>query len=146
MNETTNESINLEEFKYSYEDKKLAGKEWTNMANKIDQFVNKIICGDSLELIRQIPDKSINLIITSPPYFKQRDYGGFNKEIGNEKTVEEYVDNLLKLFHECVRVIKNDGSIVFNIGDKYEKSKRKVEELQGKILQLVREISRLLGG
>jgi len=92
------------------------------MANKIDQFVNKIICGDSLELIRQIPDKSINLIITSPPYFKQRDYGGFNKEIGNEKTVEEYVDNLLKLFHECVRVIKNDGSIVFNIGDKYEKS------------------------
>ncbi|MCW1311624.1 MAG: site-specific DNA-methyltransferase [Candidatus Rehaiarchaeum fermentans] len=92
------------------------------MTKTINQLINKIICGDALELIKEIPDNSINLIITSPPYFKQRDYGGFEKEIGNEKKVDEYIDNLLKLFHECVRVIKKDGSIVFNIGDKYEKS------------------------
>jgi len=92
------------------------------MAEQINKFINRIICGDSLDLIKQIPDESINLIITSPPYFKQRDYGGFEKEIGNEEKVEEYINNLLKLFHECVRVIKKDGSIVFNIGDKYEKS------------------------
>ncbi len=97
-------------------------KEGRKMTKQIHELVNRIICGDSLELIKKIPDNSINLIITSPPYFKQRDYGGFDKEIGNEKKVEEYIDNLLKLFHECVRVIKNDGNIVFNIGDKYEES------------------------
>lgn len=88
----------------------------------ISEFTNKIICGNCLKLIKKIPRNSINLIITSPPYFKQRDYGGYDEEIGNEKKVEEYVDNLLILFHECVRIIKKDGSIIFNIGDKYEKS------------------------
>lgn len=92
------------------------------MTKLISEFTNKIICGDCLELIKEVPDNSINLIITSPPYFKQRDYGGYNKEIGNEKEVDDYVENLLKLFHECVRILKADGSIVFNIGDKYEKS------------------------
>jgi len=88
--------------------------------NKLDDFINKIICGNSLDLIKKLPNNSINLIITSPPYFQQRDYGGHKDEIGNEKRVEDYIHNLLKLFHECVRVIKQDGSIVFNIGDKYK--------------------------
>jgi len=92
------------------------------MTKSINEFKNKIICGDSLKLIKDIPTNSVNLIITSPPYFKQRDYGSYDKEIGNEETAEDYVKNLLKLFHECVRVITKDGSIVFNIGDKYEKS------------------------
>lgn len=89
---------------------------------KINNFINKMVCGDNLELIKEIPDNSINLVITSPPYYKQRDYGSHSKEIGNEKTVEAYIENLLKLFHECVRIIKEDGSIVFNLGDKYEES------------------------
>jgi len=80
-------------------------------------FLNEIMCGDCLELIKEIQDESINLIVTSPPYYKQRDYGS---GIGNEKTVEEYINNLLKIFHECVRVVRSDGSIVFNMGDKYE--------------------------
>ncbi|MCD6226038.1 site-specific DNA-methyltransferase [bacterium] len=88
----------------------------------LNHFINKIICGDSIELSKEIPANSINLVITSPPYFKQRDYGGLSQEIGNESTVEDYINNLLKLFHECVRILKDDGSIVFNLGDKYEKS------------------------
>jgi site-specific DNA-methyltransferase (adenine-specific) len=83
----------------------------------INKFLNKIICGNNLELIKELPDKCINLIITSPPYYKQRDYGA---GIGNEKKVEEYIENLLKVFHECVRICKDEGGIVFNIGDKYE--------------------------
>ena len=79
-------------------------------------LLNNIIQGDNLEILKLIPDNTVNLIITSPPYFKQRDYGG---GIGNEKTVEEYIDNLLKVFSECVRILKDDGSIVFNLGDKY---------------------------
>ena len=81
--------------------------------------IDQILCGDNLELIEKLPDSSIQLVITSPPYFQQRDYGG---GMGNETEVNEYIDKLLCLFHECVRVVKDDGSIVFNIGDKYKDS------------------------
>lgn len=81
--------------------------------------IDQILCGDNIELIQNLPDCSIHLVITSPPYFQQRDYGG---GMGNEKDADEYIDTLLRLFRECVRVVRDDGSIVFNIGDKYEDS------------------------
>ncbi len=81
--------------------------------------VDQILCGDNLELIRQLPDSSIQLVITSPPYFQQRDYGS---GMGNETNVTDYIETLICLFRECVRVVRDDGSIVFNIGDKYQDS------------------------
>ena len=81
--------------------------------------LDQILCGDNLELIQQLPDRSVQLVITSPPYFQQRNYGG---GIGNEAHFEEYLENLLSLFRECVRVVMEDGSLVFNLGDKYEDS------------------------
>lgn len=82
-------------------------------------MLNTITCGDCLDLIRTIPDESVNLVITSPPYFHQRDYGG---GIGIEATVETYIANLMQVMNECVRVLHPTGSIVFNLGDKYEES------------------------
>lgn len=79
-------------------------------------FLNQIIHGNNINLIKKIPDNSINLIITSPPYYQQRNYG---EGIGNEKNVDEYIYNLLQIFRECVRIIKPTGNIVFNLGDKY---------------------------
>ena len=88
-----------------------------NLQNTDDSLpIDQILCGDNLELIQKLPDCSIQLVITSPPYFQQRDYGG---GMGNETEVSEYIDKLLCLFRECVRVVKDDGSIVFNVGDKY---------------------------
>ncbi len=84
-----------------------------------DLPLDQILCGDNLELIRHLPDRSVQLVITSPPYFQQRDYGG---GMGNEARLEEYLENLLSLFRECVRVVRDDGSLVFNLGDKYENS------------------------
>ena len=81
--------------------------------------VDQILCGDNLELIRKLPDSSIQLVITSPPYFQQRDYGS---GMGNENNVTDYIETLICLFRECVRVVRDDGSIVFNIGDKYKDS------------------------
>jgi len=83
----------------------------------MDNELNKIFCGDCLETLQDLPSNSVDLVITSPPYFQQREYGGTG--IGNEKTAEEYVENLMKVFRECVRVTKKTGSIVFNVGDKY---------------------------
>lgn len=85
---------------------------------KLDEIINKVICGDSIDILKTIPNNSIDLVITSPPYYKQREYGGMG--IGNERSVDEYVENLMKVFRECVRITKDTGSIVFNIGDKYE--------------------------
>jgi site-specific DNA-methyltransferase (adenine-specific) len=80
---------------------------------------NQIICGDCYDLIRRVPSASVQLVITSPPYYQQRDYGG---GVGNEATVEAYIEKLIALTRECVRVVHPTGSIVFNLGDKYEDS------------------------
>jgi site-specific DNA-methyltransferase (adenine-specific) len=85
-----------------------------------EKFLDKIVCGDARILLKEIPSESINLIITSPPYYKQRDYCDLEGEIGNEPTVEAYINNVMKVFHECVRIVRRDGSILFNLGDKYE--------------------------
>ena len=87
---------------------------------KINEYIDKVICGDASNVLNEIQDESIDLVITSPPYYRQREYGGIGIGIGNEKTVEEYIDNLMVIFKECVRVVKKSGTIVFNIGDKYE--------------------------
>lgn len=82
-----------------------------------DIKLNEAICGDCLDVLKSYPGNCIDLVITSPPYFQQREYG--KQGIGNEKTVEEYISNLLIIFKECIRVTKKTGAIVFNIGDKY---------------------------
>lgn len=85
----------------------------------LDKYLDKILGGNNLDILQTMPNNSIDLIITSPPYYKQRNYGNLEKEIGNEQTEEEYLNNLLKILKECVRIIKPTGTIVFNLGDKY---------------------------
>ncbi len=84
--------------------------------------LDQIICTDNLEALKCLPNGSVNLVVTSPPYFQQRDYGYEYGEagIGNEPSLQEYLSRLLCLFRECVRVTADDGSIVFNLGDKYQ--------------------------
>ncbi|MDB9437947.1 site-specific DNA-methyltransferase [Dolichospermum lemmermannii CS-548] len=85
----------------------------------ISDLKNKIILGDNLSVLKQIENDTFDLIITSPPYFQQRNYGNGDLGIGNETTESEYLKNILTVFGECVRVLKKTGVIVFNLGDKY---------------------------
>lgn len=85
-------------------------------------MLNKIICGDFFKLSSNIPENTFDLTITSPPYFQQRKYTDDNNEIGNESTVDNYIEKLINCFYECVRVTKPTGSIIFNIGDKCQNS------------------------
>jgi len=85
----------------------------------IMQYKDKIIHGDCLQVLREIESNSIDLIITSPPYYQQRDYGNGDAGIGNETSEELYLNNLLSVFFESVRVTKPTGTIVYNLGDKY---------------------------
>jgi DNA modification methylase len=74
--------------------------------------------GDALETARTLPVKSVNCIVTSPPYFGLRDYG-VEGQYGLESTVPEYVENLRALFAELRRVLADDGTLWLVLGDSY---------------------------
>jgi DNA modification methylase len=80
--------------------------------------VNKIINADWIEAARRLPDRCVHLIVTSPPYWGQRNYG-VEGQLGLEPTVEEHIDNLVKGFRELRRVLRDDGQFAVNYGDKY---------------------------
>jgi DNA modification methylase len=84
----------------------------------IEEFKNKIICGDALEVLQKIPDESVDCIITSPPYWGLRDYG-VEGQIGLEYSLEEYLEKLLKIIAELKRVLKPTGILFLNHGDCY---------------------------
>jgi DNA modification methylase len=81
----------------------------------------KILCGDSLEVLKTLPDQSVNCCVTSPPYYALRDYG-VSGQIGQEQTPEDYINNLVLLFREVRRVLRDDGTLWLNIGDSYNGS------------------------
>lgn len=74
--------------------------------------------GDCLRLLKQIDPESINVCVTSPPYYNLRDYG-VDGQIGQEDTPEAYVKRLVEVFREVRRVLCSDGTLWINIGDSY---------------------------
>lgn len=74
--------------------------------------------GDALEVLREMPDQSVDCCVTSPPYFGLRDYGEPG-QYGLEESPTEYVETMRALFAEVRRVLTNDGTLWLNIGDSY---------------------------
>lgn len=103
------------------------------------EFRNRIICGDSLEVLRTLPDRSVHCVVTSPPYFRLRDYG-YPGQIGLEETVDEYIAKLVEVFREVRRVLRDDGTLWLNLGDSYandakwggQSGGKRVKQLHGK--------------
>ena len=77
-----------------------------------------ILHGDIYASLEQLEDNSIAVVITSPPYWKQRDYG-FEGQIGQENTPEEYIGRLVAIFNKLRQKIRDDGIFFLNVGDKY---------------------------
>jgi site-specific DNA-methyltransferase (cytosine-N4-specific) len=75
--------------------------------------------GDALEQLREMPDESVQCCVTSPPYWRQRDYGGGEKEIGREETPAAFAETLVDVARELRRVLTANGSLWLNLGDKY---------------------------
>lgn len=81
-------------------------------------FINKILHGDCLDVLKTLPDKSIDCCVTSPPYWGLRDYG-VDGQLGMETTPEEFVGSLVSVFTEVKRVLKDEGTLWLNLGDSY---------------------------
>ncbi len=77
-----------------------------------------IIIGKALEQLRKMPDGIASCGVTSPPYYKLRDYG-VDGQIGLEETPEEFIEKLVSIFHEFRRVLRDDGTLWVNIADTY---------------------------
>ena len=80
--------------------------------------MSEIYCGDAAEVLRTLPPESVNMCVTSPPYYGLRDYGE-SGQIWIEKTPAEYIARLVVVFEEVRRVLVKDGTLWVNIGDSY---------------------------
>ncbi len=81
----------------------------------------KIIQGNCLDKLKELPAESVDTCITSPPYFNLRDYQQPG-QLGLEDTFQEYIDNLVEVFEEVKRVLKPEGTLWLNLGDSYSSS------------------------
>jgi site-specific DNA-methyltransferase (adenine-specific) len=85
---------------------------------QIDHLLNTVHHADALSFLKKLPDECVNAIITSPPYYAQRDYGD-GAQIGLEDTPQDYIERLVSVFREARRVLRKDGTFWLNIGDNY---------------------------
>src|SRR5258708_5813841 len=90
----------------------------TSDNDKIPNLLDTVQLMDALMLLKSMPDESVNSIITSPPYYAQRDYGS-DRQIGLEDHPDLYVKALVDVFREARRVLRDDGTFWLNIGDNY---------------------------
>lgn len=80
----------------------------------------QILVGDAVERLRQLPSRSVNTVITSPPYFRLRNYQA-EGQLGAEETVQQWVEGLLAVMEELARVLRDDGTVWLNLGDTYSR-------------------------
>ncbi|UVH51550.1 site-specific DNA-methyltransferase [Pseudomonas sp. CBSPBW29] len=83
---------------------------------------HRVLIGDCIESMRTLPDKSVQMCVTSPPYYGLRDYGA-DGQIGLEETPAEFIARLVEVFREVRRVLRDDGTAWVNMGDSYAGSR-----------------------
>jgi DNA modification methylase len=75
--------------------------------------------GEALTTLRTLPSQVVQCLISSPPFFGLRQYP--NGNLGQEETRTQYIENVVTIFHEAKRVLRDDGTAFINIGDSYSK-------------------------
>ena len=87
--------------------------------------------GDALEVLRELPDKSVHMCATSPPFYGLRDYQ-VEGQIGLEESPDEWVARLVEVFREVRRVLRDDGTLWVEIGDSYAANGRYDDKYEAK--------------
>ncbi len=84
----------------------------------VKELTNQVVLGDAYSELVKFPDACVDAVVTSPPYYSQRDYEN-GAQIGTEGSIEKYLERLFCVFSECRRILKPSGCLWLNIGDKY---------------------------
>ena len=84
-----------------------------------DLQTNTIHTGDCFDVLPTLPDESVHMVMTSPPYWNLRDYD-HTDQLGLEPESDQYVQNMADVFDEVKRVLRPDGSLWLNLGDTYD--------------------------
>lgn len=115
---------NLKKTKTSSKPSVLVGTRVVSCGDNLEQLPIsdlQILTGDSRKLLALLPDNSVQCCVTSPPYWGLRDYAHVS-QIGAEVSPEQYVANLVEIFHEVYRVLRKDGTLWLNVGDGYARN------------------------
>lgn len=94
---------------------------------------NQILVGDALGILHSLPSGHIDTIVTSPPYFRLRNYG-HEDQLGLETHVDEWVANLRAVLRECARVLVSTGTVWLNLGDTYSSDPRQGAAIKSLLL------------
>jgi DNA modification methylase len=92
------------------------------MMMSIDEAMTLMLEGDAREQLQRLSESSVQCVVTSPPYFRLRDYG-MSGQIGKEATLDAFVAALVEVFREVRRVLRDDGTLWLNLGDSYGEGK-----------------------
>lgn len=90
-----------------------------------DLDVPKVLWGDCLDFLKRMDSESVQLMVTSPPYYNARDYSQW-------ETLDHYLDEMSCIIKECYRVLDNHRPFVFNVGDIYDNDNRYTKSTWGK--------------
>lgn len=82
--------------------------------------VREIVCGDAERVLAKLPAAAVDCVVTSPPYYRQRDYRGSATQVGRETSAADYVARLTRIFAEIRRVLKDTGTAWVVLGDKID--------------------------
>jgi DNA modification methylase len=99
----------------------------------------RILKGDCRAVLRGLPDESVYCVVTSPPYWGLRDYGGIG-QIGLEASYTDYVAAIVDVFREVRRVLRKDGTLWLNLGDSYATGAGSGRSMGGKLFGKQNEI------
>ncbi len=100
----------------------MPSKKSLNILSPVAVLPNTLHHGDALAVLQPWPADFIDAVVTSPPYYQQRDYHGQQKQVGQEESPHDYVQKLKIIFAEVRRCLKSTGSLWLVIGDKYDKA------------------------
>lgn len=93
--------------------------------NEIENWFGEVHQGEARELLSEMPEESVDCVITSPPYWNLRDYG-VDGQLGKEEDYRDYINNLADICDEIMRVLDKGGSFWLNLGDTYDNNKNKL--------------------
>ena len=83
-----------------------------------------VICGDATQALKLLPEKSIQTVVTSPPYWSLRDYG-VAEQIGRDDSLRGYIESIVCAFEQIKRALRDDGTVWLNVGDSYTSGNRR---------------------